>query len=381
MNVIDEFVLNYTLQQLQKQIDDNQNQATVYYEANDEAVQDITTRVETLENSGELTGINLSNIQKLVETLQTQLTDLNDELVKTKLINLKQEIVIRTLHNLEAFNGTDMYADTFVKGDAVDWKTSIRGELLTDYQAIGKTRKSVVVLSQEQVPSFNLISQNGNSDEAMYQTFMVYKDRQIDKISIFVEPFNQSTYQPITISIRTTENGPALTSADLKVENANGWTDVTLPAYLLSANQEYQIHISTQDIYGYKIGMDTVDRYLAGTSFSKFGSVWTDNNYDIGFKVWCWPSADENDATLITVPKVYATLPEYMVFEAQETDIDGGVYYYVSRDGGANWKILQPGIETDLNDLPEGKSIVLKAVVTGGSRIEAWGYVIKRSDT
>jgi hypothetical protein len=371
-NIMDEFVLNHTLQDLQKQVDENQTQAVAYYEANDLVTEDLIDRVTSLENVGAETGISLDSIQSLVESLQQQLADTNAELNKTKLVNLKQELVVRTLHNMTAFNGTDMYADTFANGEAIDWVTSIRAELLTEYQAVGRTRKSVIVVNQAQAPSFNLI----------YQTFLIDKDRQIDKVSLLVESYNQNTYQPLTVSIHETETGPALTSADIRADDAiGGWIDLVLPSYILTGNKEYHVRLTTEDIYGYKIGMDTLDHYLPGTAYSLFGGVWTDNNYDIGFKVWCYPSLDESDATIITVSKVYPTTPEYIVFEAQEVDIDGGITYYVSRNAGSNWKILQPGIETNLNDLPDGKTIVLKAIVTGSSRIEAWGYVIKRSDT
>lgn len=378
---MDEFVLNYTLQRIQKELDDHKLQSAEYQITNDQSLLALEGRVEGLEEYETETTGSINTLKELVEGLQKDLKETKNELNKTKMINIKQEIVVRTLHNLKTFNALDMYTDTFSDDTGVDWTKSVRASHLVEWQAVGKTRDSIAIVNQPQAPTYMLIGMNGSSDEAVQQTFMMDKDRELDKLSIYVEAFSADTYQPLIMSIKENPTGPALTSVDVTADSAlGGWVDLEVPAYMMEAGKEYYLDIRTDDIYGYKIGMDPTDRYLAGTSLSLYNNVWTDNNYDIAFKIWCFPSADENDAIVYTNQVTLTTLPEYIVFEKDDTVIEGGIIYHVSRDGGLNWKLLQPSIETNLNDLPEGKDFVIRATITGDSRINAWGYVIKRSE-
>lgn len=379
--IIDEFVLNYTLQRLQEQLTQNKTKADAYYESNDATLTLIDNRVSSLEDNALESIGGIDSLTSLLDGITQTLNETIRELNKTKLINLKQEIVVRTLHNLKMFEANDMYADTFSDTLAIDWDSSIRAEWLTEYSSMGRSRHSSIVVEQSVAPSYMLISQNGMSDSAVTQLFQVDKTREVDKISVFIEPFNNDTYQPVVISLREAKDGAELTTAVLQPEDTlNGWIDLAIPAYLLTGDKDYYIDIRTNDIYGYKVGMDTIDRYLPGTSFSLFNSVWTDNNYDIAFKVWCFPTPEENDSIIYTMPKTFSTTPETMIFEREETIVNGTIEYFISRDNGVHWKTLQPGMETDLNDQPVGNIVVLKAVITGDSRIDAWGYVIKRGD-
>ncbi|MNO98960.1 hypothetical protein D3C76_907210 [compost metagenome] len=253
---------------------------------------------------------------------------------------------------------------------------------MTEFQAVGKTRHSTMEVKQLNGPSNMLVANNGTADKAIAQSFTIDKDKQVDKVSIILSKFSDNTFQPVTVSIRHDIGGPDLTSRDIPVEQAvGGFIDVELPDYLLTANEVYYLVITTQDTYGYRVGYDGVDRYLGGTSFSLYNNVWTDNNRDIAFKIWCFPSADENNATILSMPKIFETTPKTIVFEREETvEAGSGINYFVSRDGGVNWKILQPGIETNLDDLPAGKTLILKAYILGTSRIDAWGYVVTRGD-
>lgn len=379
--IIDEFVLNYTLQQLQKQIEDNLRSSNEYHATNDSNLSVLSSRIGLLEqNSSESNG-SLNSLIQLVNVLGKSLSDTIRELNKTMLTNIKQDIVIRTLHNMTFYSANDMFTDTFADKKGIDWDLSTRAELQPEYQAVGKTRQSFIVVQQPSAPSYTLISKNGTSDEAITQLFQIDKDRQIDKISLFVEALNDNTYQPLIISIRSAKDGSALTSADITPDKLkDGWVDIKLPQILLKKETDYYVDIRTPDIYGYKIGVDTTDRYMYGTSYNLFNSVWMDNNYDIGFKIYCFPSVEENDAFVYTYVHNYETVPTSIIFERDETIIEGSINYFVSRDSGSNWMILQPGIETNLDDLPKGKAIQIKAVVTGNSRINAWGYVIKRGD-
>lgn len=381
IGAMDEFVLNYTLQRLQKEIDDHKLQSAQYFTTNDEELLQVKNRIFDLEGKDTQTTGSINSLLQLVEGLQKEMRETKNELNKTKMINIKQEIVVRTLHNLKTFNALDMYTDTFSDDSGIDWTKSVRAGHMVEWQAVGKTRSSMPIVIQTQAPTYMLVGKNGSSDEAVQQTFIMDKTRELDKLSVFVEAFSGNTYQPLILSVREHPSGAALTSVDITADMAHGgWVDMSVPTYMLEGGKEYYFDIRTNDIYGYKIGMDPADRYLAGTSFSHYNNVWTDNNYDIAFKIWCFPSVDENDAVVYTHKQTLPTRPEKIVFEKDDTVSEGGIIYHVSRDGGLNWKLLQPGIETDLNDLPDGKDFIIKAIITGESRINAWGYVIKRSD-
>lgn len=379
---MDAFIMEWTMFNLQRQIDANRLAADQHFTMLDDEVADIKDRLTFLENSSNSVDTSINNLRTDIANLQKLVSQLTNELNKTKLVNLKQEIIIRTMHNMNVFKADDMYVDTFANGDNIDFIHSIRAEWMEDHQAIGKTRGSTIIVQQALTPSALFISKNGVSDEAIAQSFLSDQSRRIDKISLYVGKYNASTNRPLTVALRDQPNGADLTSADINLADTNmTWVDVDLPDYTMNADQLYYIVVYSEDTYGYKIGIDPQDRYLGGSSFSLYQGNWMDNGFDIAFKVWAFPSDAENNATILTNPVIYDTTPLTMIFEKQDMMIDGSIVYYVSRDGGGTWKVLQPGIVTDLNDLPPGKSIVLKAYVTGESRVEAWGYVITRGDT
>lgn len=378
---MDEFILQFTLHRLQSQIDGLRSVAEAYFDQNDANLAAMDQRVLTLETTDQEINGSINSLRDQLDSLASLLNTTIGELNKTKLVNIKQDILLRTMHNEKIFDAYDMYVDTFSNGDGVDWVESIRAELMTDFQAVGRTFKSVVEVQQTKNTSAMLISKNGSSDEAFTQSFRIDKAKELDKVSVFLEPFDNRTLQAIYVSITAIKGGPPLTQITLQPGDCVGWLDLDIPNVQLVDNTDYYIDIRTNDIYGYKIGVDTADNYLPGTSFSLFGGVWTDNNFDIAFKVWCFPSADENNATIVTVPKMLSTEPTRIVFEREETVESGGINYYVSRDGGAHWKILQPGIETDLTDLPSGKALVIKAYIMSNARVNAWGYVVMRGES
>ncbi|WP_421021422.1 hypothetical protein, partial [Klebsiella pneumoniae] len=95
-------------------------------------------------------------------SMQKDLRETKTELTKTKLINLKQEIVIRTLNNLKYFEAHDMFTDTFADGSGIDWDNSLRGALLPDAQAVGRTQSSIISAQQVSQKSALLIPKNGS---------------------------------------------------------------------------------------------------------------------------------------------------------------------------------------------------------------------------
>lgn len=383
MNVnIDEFVVHYTLECLEKDILKNKEQFLEFEEDTIKELDNLKEETKKLreEDSG-LTGT-INTLIHLVEDLMQDLKETKVELTKTKLANIKQEIVVRTLHNMTEFNAHDMFVDTFTDASNIDWDISTRGVWLADTLSIGRTTASMVKVFQNQAPEMSLISANGSDDRALSQSFQLDKDHDVEKISIYATKHNASTWMPLKVTIREANGGTVISSGTVEVSRANGWVDVNMDIIRLTQYKDYYIDVRTDDTYGYRIGVDkAADRYFAGTSYNLFNGVWTDNNFDIGFKVWCFAADDENDATLVTEKRTLATMPTSIVFEREDVSISGSINYHVSRDDGQHWKILQPGIETNLNDLPEGKDLRIKAYLTGNSRVDAWGYVIKRSET
>jgi hypothetical protein len=298
------------------------------------------------------------------------------------MINIKQEMMIRTLHNLKTFDAFDMFVDTFSSADWIDFNNSMQAEWMNDFQSVGKTRGAIREINQSQGSQNSLIAKNGSADQGAAQSFTINKSKILDRVSLRLSRFNSNTTLPLVVSLRHTITGPDLTSRDVTATEAvGGWIDINFPDYQLVAGEVYYIVAVTEDQYGYTIGFDGVDRYFNGTSFSKFGTSWTDNGRDLSFQVWCYPATEDNNATIVTLPKVFTTVPKTIVFEKEDTiDAGSSIVYYISRDAGVNWKLLQDGMETNLDDLPTGKSLVLKAYITGSSRVDAWGYVVTRGD-
>lgn len=379
---MDEFLIRDQLHKLDVSVKANKDRAEFVFKDHAEALDSLDGRMLNTEEKDVSLLRALETLQAEMVTMKTSMSNINAELIKTKLVNVKQDMVIRTMNNLTAFDGYDMFVDTFADGKFIDFNKSVRAELMVDKQAVGKTRSSIVEVKQTSNPLKMLIAGTDQADKAVAQSFMISKDKQVDKLSILASPYNDQTYMPMIVSIRKQIDGPDLTSRDVQVSEAIGvFIDIDVPDIVLKGGEVYYLVIQTNDPYGYKIGYDSADKYLSGTSFNKFGNVWSDNGYDIGFKIWCFPSADENNAIIYTLPKMFPAPPASIVFEAEHDVSDGGsVNYAVSRDGGTNWKILQPGIETNLNDLPTGRTLLLRASIEGSGNIMSWGYVITGGD-
>lgn len=380
---MDSFIVEHKLWSLQKQIHEHQAQTSAYFTDNDANLSALDQRIVGLETSATNVDGSINSLRGEVDSLKTFTTMLLNELNRVKLVNIKQDLIIRTYNNLQAFDGYGMFTDTFVNDDYIDWSKSIRAELMTDHQAIGKTRRSVIDTQQPLMTGTMMVSKNGSSDDAFAQTFILDKTKEVDIISLYLGRVSSNTTLPLRVSILNTLGGGPLVQVSISADelDTDRWIDINIPNIICDGGVEYYIDIRTDDAVGYKIGLDTRDNYLPGTSFSRFNGTWTDNNFDIAFKVWAYPSEDENNATIVTKVKTLATIPTSIVFEKEDHTVNGSLQYFVSRDKGENWKILQPGIPTDLNDLPPGKDLVIKAFLTGESRIEAWGYVVVRSDS
>lgn len=378
---MDEFVLNYTLQRLEKKVDLHKQEHLDYESSNNIEISGLKDRTSNLENSEvELSGT-INSLIESVNDLQHELSVTRKELNKTKMVNLKQEIVVRTLHNLEYFEAHDMYADTFVNDQNIDWALSERAEMIEEEQAIGRIRSSMSVAEQLNVPSSLLITNTTSSDQAVAQSFSIDKERSLHKVAISLDAHTTDTTYPCEVRVTSVLGGSPVATRQVTINDVSGgWIEFDFSGVVLSPFVEYYLEVHTADVHGYRIGMDLVDQFMAGTSYSLYNGVWTDNNHDIGFQVWCYPAVDEDDATVITNMREYQTAPSSIVFEKEDTLVDGTINYYVSRDNGETWKILQPGIETSLDDLPTGMQLLLKAYITGSSHIDAWGYVIKRGE-
>lgn len=379
---VDEFVLNYTLERLDKKIDQHKDEQEEYEVATELALQSLRDATQKLIDGGSTMDGAINTLIDLVSALTVDLKETKRELNKTKMANIKQEIVVRTLHNMNQFAAHDMFVDTFTDAVNIDWDISIRGEWFDDLLAIGKTSESTVKVQQASMKEPTLISASGSDDMALSQLFQLDKDQDIDKVSLYITKHHENTWQPLVVSIRDVNGGAVLVDGQVDASKiTGGWIDIDIGNIRLSKFTDYYIDVRTDDTYGYRIGVDkTGDKYFPGTSYNLFNGVWTDNNFDLAFKVWCFAADDENDTTIITKKQTFATMPTQIVFDVEDVTIDGSINYFVSRDDGLNWMILQPGIETNLNDLPEGKDIRIKVYLLGNSRVDAWGYVIKRSD-
>lgn len=384
MKELDPFLTTYQLER-QQELHDNLRKEYEGYKVDagkNEAI--LLERIKGLEDENSSFQGAINSLTDMLSLTSKMIESLNGEIVDTKLTNIKQEMVVRTLMNLNQYKAHDMFVDTFTTADDIDWGSSIRGEWFEDLNAIGRTTASTVYVNQSVQSSKLLITGNAGDDNAVCQSFMIDNSQDIDKISLYLEKHDVSAWKPLTVVVSDNLAGTniitvgSIGAADITSE---GWYDIDLSNIELQKNTEYFITISTEDTYGYRIGWHTKnDTYFVGTSYIKFNNVWTDNNYDIAFKVWCYAAKDEDNATIVTLAHDFEGTLETIVFDVESVTFSGSMNYHVSINNGADWKILEPGMETSLLDLPPGNKVRIKAQIEGNSRIDAWGYVIKRGE-
>lgn len=381
MNPIDEFVLNYTLERLEKKVDENYRDVESYKKQIQQTLESYNDRTIELENAKTTFDSTINSLIELVNRLENELKKTEYELNKTILTNIKQKIMILTLHNLQAFNAHDMYVDTFTDDKNIDWSKSTLTEWISDLQAIGKSFNSYVKVKQTIMGNRFLISGNGSSDDGIIQSFHIDKAQEIDRFSFYVEPHDKNSWRDLKVRLYDVLGGSPIAETTVLSKNIKSdWVDAVFPRTMLEEYKDYYVEITTDDPYGYRIGVDFTDTYLPGTSYSLYNGTYSDNNYDMAFKVWCYPASDEIEGYIYTKPKQLDFKPLSIIFEKEDVLMNGVINYHVSIDNGKTWKILQPGVETNLEDLPDGRELVIRATITGGCYINAWGYVIKRGD-
>lgn len=385
MKELDPFLFNYYIEELRELNEALKEEHESYKLIAEEERKLLRERIVELEGkSNQFTGTISSLTDKLTEVGRL-IDSLNGELVDTKLTNIKQEFVTRTLRNLNQYKAHDMFVDTFTTADDIDWGTSTRGEWFDDLKAIGRTTASTVYVDQSQATSKLLLTGNAGEDNAVCQSFTLDKTQDIDKISLRIEKHHENTWKPLFIKITDDLAGTnvitsgVINAADITEDK---WYDIELNNIQMTKFTEYYLTVYTEDTYGYRVGQHTTsDTYFVGTSYIKFSNVWTDNNYDIAFKVWCYAAADEDNATMITKAHEYKGELQSIVFDVESVTYTGSVNFFVSCNDGTDWKILEPGMETSLLDLPSTNKLRIKTYMDGNSRVDAWGYVIKRGDT
>lgn len=385
MKELDPFLVNYHIEDLLEKNKLLRKEHEDYKVVAGEENALLRKRIVELEDTNNAFSGTVNSLTNMISNLSKVVESLNGELIDTKLTNIKQEMVTRTLQNMNQYKANDMFVDTFTTADAIDWGVSTRGEWFDDLKAIGRTTASTIYVEQSTASTKLLLTGNVGDDNAVCQSFTLDKTQDIDKISLRIEKHDTNTWKPLMVKITDDLAGTNLiTSGFINAGDIvdDNWYDVELDNIQLTKFTEYYITIYTEDTYGYRIGQHTTaDSYFVGTSYIKFSNVWTDNNYDIAFKVWCYAAADEDNATIITLAHKYSGELQAIVFDAESVTYTGSINFFVSCNDGADWKILEPGMETSLLDLPSTNKIRIKTYIDGNSRVDAWGYVIKRGET
>ena len=381
---LDPFIVNHNIESMREKSKQMREDFNTYVTQTNDTIIALNKTIEELSSEdNSLTG-SINTLMDMINGLSEVVSSLNKEIVETKLNNIKQEMITRTLLNLQQYQAHDMFVDTFTTADGIDQSVSTRADWFSDLKAVGRTTASTVYANQESRNTSILITGNAGEDNALCQSFVLDKIQDIDKISLYIEKHDPSVWKPLVVKITDDILGTnIITSGSINPADINdaGFYDIELNNIQLTQYTDYYITIFTDDTYGYRIGVDnSKDTYFAGSSYIQFNGVWTDNNFDIAFKVWCYAAADEGNATIITTPYEFEGKADSIVFDVEAVTYSGSVNYFVSIDDGANWKILEPGIKTMLTDLPTGNKLRLKAYIEGNSRIDAWGYVIKRGD-
>ncbi len=381
---LDPFIINHTLETLRRKNNELREEFIDYVALNNKAVEDMKTALEAQDKKDQEAIATITTLTQMIENLTGVVESLNSEVVQTKLNNIKQEIVTRTLSNMQQYRAHDMFVDTFTTADDIDDGVSIRAEWFADFKAVGRTTAATVYADQSSHPNLILITGNAGDDNGLSQSFILDKNQMIDKVSIYVEKHNVSAWKPILVKISTDLEGVNIVTTGLLNPtdiNSAGFYDIKVNNVMLAQYTDYFMSITTEDTYGYRIGVDTgKDTYFPGTSYIRYNNVWTDNNFDIAFKVWCFAAFEDNNATIVTKVHEYEGTLQSIVFDVEAVTTSGSINYYVTIDDGANWKILEPGIETNLLDLAKGNKVRIKAYIDGNSRVDAWGYVIKRGE-
>lgn len=78
-------------------------------------------------------------------------------------------------------------------------------------------------------------------------------------------------------------------------------------------------------------------------------------------------------AVLTTVKEDTGIAPDLFLLSAL-TDENKNIEFYVSRDNGVTWTPVKPDILTKINMQPEGKELVVKAILRDGQELHAMSY-------
>lgn len=381
---LDPFIINHSIETLRKKNAEIRAEFEKYVVDNNKVISDMNDVIEEQKDKDDEAIGTINTLTDMINNLTDVVEALNTELVQTKLNNIKQEMITRTLSNLQQYKAHDMFVDTFTTADGIDQSLSTRADWFADFKAIGRTTSATVYAQQLSAPNLILITGNAGDDNGLSQSFILDRNQMIDKVSIYIEKHDESAWKPLLVKISSDVRGENVMATGVIQPSeivSSGFYDIKVNNVMLANYTDYYLTVTTEDTYGYRIGVDTSkDQYFPGTSYIKYNDVWTDNNFDIAFKVWCFAAEEDNNATIITVAHEYEDELQAIVFDAESVTTSGSLNYYVSIDDGANWKILEPGIETSLLDVPSGNKLRIKAYIDGNSRVDAWGYILKRGD-
>lgn len=80
------------------------------------------------------------------------------------------------------------------------------------------------------------------------------------------------------------------------------------------------------------------------------------------------------DSVLVSTAEELDAVPSRLLFSAEEQLNNGAITYYASRDGGTTWLEISKDQVIELDELPTGTSLRIKAVITGDAKLLAWGW-------
>lgn len=81
----------------------------------------------------------------------------------------------------------------------------------------------------------------------------------------------------------------------------------------------------------------------------------------------------QTSAVLTTVKEQTSTVPEFILISAMTGEKEG-IEFYASRDNGITWMQLKPNVLMKMGHLPEGKEIIIKAILRDGQELHAISY-------
>jgi len=100
-----------------------------------------------------------------------------------------------------------------------------------------------------------------------------------------------------------------------------------------------------------------VDRLFTDTEIQNFSTA---------------PIGNSGDAVIQSIAYTASASPDTVMVAAEDT---GNIVYEVSRDGGTTWTVATKNIETDISSQPAGTSLVLKATIPAGEKVDNWALL------